>query len=159
MIAIKMATVNKCRCMAMLFFTIMVEKTTPSNPPALQSPWKEPTIFFTYFFWMVMDWVFIEIYIIRELKENKQSAPTKKSGVFAKPISVKAKVKNSIAIINGKRLSNFDTNQPEIGNPISELIGMANRTDPSSASLKLKKSLIVGIREAQVAKHKPDKKK
>ena len=46
-----------------------------------------------------------------------------------------------------------------MGNPISELMGIAKRTVPSSASLKLKKSLIVGILEAQVAKHKPFKKK
>ena len=106
-----------------------------------------------------MDCVFIEIYKIRELKENKLSDATSKKGVLAKPIDVRAIVKNSIATINGKRLSNFDTSQPEIGNPISELIGIDNNTVPNSASLKSKKSFIVGIREAQVAKHKPDKKK
>ena len=108
---------------------------------------------------MVMDWVFIEIYKIRELKEYKLSAATNKNGVSAKPINVRAIAKNIIATINGKRLSNFETSQPEIGNPISELIGIDSNTVPNCASLKLKKSFIVGIREAQVAKHKPDKKK
>lgn len=106
-----------------------------------------------------MDWVFIEILKIRALKEKKQSEATSKKGVSAKPIHVRATVKNRIATINGVRLSNFDTSQPEIGNPISELIGIASNTVPNSASLKLKKSFIVGIREAQVAKHKPFKKK
>ena len=108
---------------------------------------------------MVMDCVFIEIYKIRELKEYKLSATTSKNGVSAKPINVNASVKNSIATIKGLRLSNFETSQPEIGNPISELMGIDSNTVPNCASLKLKKSLIVGIREAQVAKHNPDKKK
>jgi len=106
-----------------------------------------------------MDWVFIEIYKIRELKEYRLSEATSKNGVSAKPINVNANVKNSIATINGNRLSNFETSQPEIGNPISELIGIDNNTVPNCASLKSKKSFIVGIRDAQVAKHNPDKKK
>lgn len=106
-----------------------------------------------------MDWVFIAIFKIRELKENKQSAATSKNVVLAKPINDRAIVKKSIDTINGMRLSNLDTSQPEIGNPISELTGIDNSTVPNSASLKLKKSFIVGIREAQVAKHKPFKKK
>ena len=96
---------------------------------------------------------------IRELNENKHKATTNKNGVVANPINVSAIVKKKIETINGNLLSNFETNHPENGNPISELIGIANNTDPNSASLKLKKSLIVGIRDAQVAKHKPDKKK
>ena len=108
---------------------------------------------------MVMDWVFIEIYKIRELKEYKLSAVTSKKGVSAKPINANASVKNIMATIKGLRLSNFETSHPEIGNPISELMGIDNNTVPNCASLKLKKSFIVGIREAQVAKHKPDKKK
>ncbi len=108
---------------------------------------------------MVMDCVFIEMYKIRELKEYKLSAATSKNGVSAKPINAKANVKNIIATINGKRLSNFETSQPEIGNPISELIGIESSTVPNCASLKSKKSFMVGIRDAQVAKHKPDKKK
>ena len=99
------------------------------------------------------------MYKIRELNEYKQSAATRKNGVSAKPINVRANAKNSIATINGKRLSNLETSQPEMGNPISELIGIDSSTVPNCASLKLKKSLMVGIREAQVAKHKPDKKK
>lgn len=108
---------------------------------------------------MVMDWVFIEIFKIRELKEYKQSATTSKNGVSAKPINIRASVKNSIAAIKGTRLSNLETSQPEIGNPISELMGIDSNMVPNCASLKLKKSLMVGIREAQVAKHKPNKKK
>lgn len=106
-----------------------------------------------------MDWVFIEIYKIRELKEYKLSATTNKNGVSANPINARASVKNSIATIKGLRLSNLETSQPEIGNPISELMGIDNNTVPNCASLKLKKSLMVGIREAQVANPKPDIKK
>lgn len=108
---------------------------------------------------MVMDWVFMEMYKIRALKEYKLSATTSKKGVSAKPMNARASVKNIMATIKGLRLSNLETSQPEIGNPIIELMGIANNTVPNCASLKLKKSLMVGIREAQVAKPKPDIKK
>ena len=61
--------------------------------------------------------------------------------------------------INGTLLSNLETNHPEIGKPINELIGIVKRIVPSSASLRLKKALMVGMREAHVAKQIPDKKK
>jgi len=96
---------------------------------------------------------------MRELKENRHKATTKKMVLCAKPIRVKANVKKSIETIKGFLLSNFETNQPDIGNPINELIGIASKIVPNSASFKLKNSFIVGIREAQVAKHKPDRKK
>jgi hypothetical protein len=46
-----------------------------------------------------------------------------------------------------------------MGSPIKELIGIAKRMVPSSASFKLKKSFMVGIRDAHDAKQMPDKKK
>ncbi|MDT0651812.1 hypothetical protein, partial [Autumnicola edwardsiae] len=67
--------------------------------------------------------------------------------------------KNKIEASKGGRLLKRDTSQPEIGNPMRELTGMVSNRLPSSASLRLKEDLIVGIREAQVEKQTPAKKK
>lgn len=91
--------------------------------------------------------------------ENKETDNTNKKGVVAKPINANAIEKNTKDTIKGTRLSNFETNQPEIGSPISELIGIAKRIVPSCASLKLKFSFMVGIRDAHEAKQIPDRKK
>jgi len=91
--------------------------------------------------------------------ENKQIDNTKKNVVVEKPMKANAMQKNTNDTTSGTRLSNFDTNQPEIGKPTSELIGIAKRMVPNSASFKLKKALIVGIRDAQDAKQIPDRKK
>jgi hypothetical protein len=53
----------------------------------------------------------------------------------------------------------LETNHPEIGSPIKEPTGIANRILPNSASLNPKAVLIVGILEAQVAKLNPEMKK
>ena len=98
---VKIATSIKCICNAIFSFTIMVEKPTPNKPPVLQSPWKEPTIFFEYFFWRVIDCVFIAMFKIRELNENKHKATTNKNGVVANLINVSAIVKKKIETING----------------------------------------------------------
>lgn len=96
---------------------------------------------------------------IRIENENKQIDATNKNGVVAKPMHANAIEKKRNDTIRGMRLSNFDTNQPEIGNPNNELMGIAKRIVPSSASFKLKNSLMVGIRDAQVAKQMPERKK
>jgi hypothetical protein len=107
----------------------------------------------------VIDCVLIAIFKIRIQNENKQTDTTKKKGVVEKPMHVSA-IENPIKdTISGTRLSNLETNHPEMGNPIKELIGIANRIVPNSASLKLKNVLIVGIRDAQEAKQIPDRKK
>jgi hypothetical protein len=103
--------------------------------------------------------VFTDIFKIRIQNENKQTDNTSNNGVVAKPMHVKAIEKNTNDTISGTRLSNFDTSQPEMGSPIKELIGIAKRMVPSSASFKLKKSFMVGIRDAHDAKQIPDKKK
>lgn len=59
----------------------------------------------------------------------------------------------------GTLLSNFVMSQPEKGRPIRELIGMASRIVPNSASLKSKAVLMVGIRDAQLEKQNPERKK
>lgn len=71
-----------------------------------------------------------------------------------------SEIQNNIKEMNkGIRLLNLETSQPEMGSPMSELIGMASSKLPNSASLKSKFVLIEGIREAQEAKQKPSKKK
>lgn len=106
-----------------------------------------------------MDCVFTEMFKIRIENENKQTDKTNKNGVEANPIHTKAIEKNTYEAINGTRLSNLETNHPEIGNPNNELIGIASNMVPNSASFKLKFTLIVGIRDAHVAKQIPDRKK
>ena len=60
---------------------------------------------------------------------------------------------------SGQRVSNLDDSHPEIGNPITWLIGITNSKVPSSASLMSSVVLMVGIREAQLAKQSPERKK
>tara|TARA_R110002051_G_scaffold13340_2_gene44693 strand:- start:1252 stop:1557 length:306 start_codon:yes stop_codon:yes gene_type:complete len=96
---------------------------------------------------------------IRMLKENRHMAATNINGVCAHPMAVSPKLKKKKDTTNGIRLSNLETNHPDIGKPIKELMGMANKRLPNSASLKLKFVFMVGIRDAQVAKQKPERKK
>ncbi|GAL81360.1 hypothetical protein JCM19274_2436 [Algibacter lectus] len=106
-----------------------------------------------------MDCVFIEIFKIRKQNAKLEIAKTKPIVVVANPIIANDIEKNTKANINGTRLSNLETNQPDIGKPIKELIGIAISMVPSSASFKLKNVFMVGIRDAQEAKQIPDKKK
>lgn len=93
------------------------------------------------------------------LNAKKQIAITRVKVVWAKPINANETALIPQAAANGFRLSKRETSQPEMGRPISELTGMAKRSVPNSASLKSKNVLIVGIREAQVEKLKPEIKK
>lgn len=105
-----------------------------------------------------MDCVLIAILSIRIQNENRQTATTNTNGVGAIPIPINATENIINEMINGFLLSNLETNHPEMGKPIKELMGMANSTVPSSASLKWNMVFIVGIREAHVAKLIPVKK-
>lgn len=58
--------------------------------------------------------------------------------------------------ISGQRVSNLEFNHPENGNPINWLIGITKSKDPKAASLILSVVLMVGIREAQLAKQSPE---
>ena len=53
----------------------------------------------------------------------------------------------------------LETSHPDSGRPMSDPTGKASNKLPSSASLKPKVDLIVGILEAQVEKLKPEIKK
>ena len=79
--------------------------------------------------------------------------------VSANPIDKIAKANTINANDMGTRLSYRATNHPDMGRPISELIGMNKRIVPSSASLNPKKLFIVGILEAQLEKQIPERKK
>lgn len=59
----------------------------------------------------------------------------------------------------GIRLSNRVMSQPDMGRPSKELMGMVNKIEPISASLKPKLVFIVGILDAQLEKQKPERKK
>ncbi len=77
----------------------------------------------------------------------------------AKPINDKAVACINRAPDKGTLLSNFVINQPDMGRPINELMGMVSRIVPSSASFKLKVDFRVGILEAQLEKQNPERKK
>jgi len=96
---------------------------------------------------------------IRIKNEKKLIATINMKADCMYPIHINEKINKTKETNKGCLLLNFETNHPEIGRPIKELIGMAKRIVPSSASFKLKNVLMVGIREAQVAKLRPDKKK
>lgn len=86
-------------------------------------------------------------------------AITKVKVVLAKPISERQKACTTKAIDKGSLLSNLVTSHPEKGTPRRELMGIARRIVPNSASLKSKAALIVGILDAQLEKLKPERKK
>src|SRR5690349_1527089 len=106
-----------------------------------------------------MDCVLMEIFIIRMLKENAQTAAASKIVELAKPMAIRASANDTNPVMIGPRLLNLETSQPESGNPINELMGIHNSCFPNSASLYLKLLLMVGILEAQVEKHTPERKK
>ncbi len=106
-----------------------------------------------------MAWVLTDILNTRILKAYKNKTITSVKVVFAKPIKARQMAFTIKAIVIGMRLSNWVTNQPDKGSPIKELTGMVRRTEPNSASLRPKDALMVGIRDAQLEKLTPDKKK
>ena len=85
-----------------------------------------------------MDCVLIAILSIRIQNENKQIAVTNANGVCAIPMPINANENAIKETISGFLLSNLDTNHPEMGNPIKELMGMAKRTVPKLRIIKMK---------------------
>ena len=92
-------------------------------------------------------------------KEKIDTATINIAKELENPINAKAIFKNINEINNGLRLSNLATNQPDIGKPINELMGRASKTFPNCASFKSYIIFMVGIRDAHVAKQKPDSRK
>jgi hypothetical protein len=78
--------------------------------------------------------------------------------LWDRPIKKRAIEWNINPADNGQRVSNLSANQPETGKPNNWLKGITRSKVPSSASLMSRLSLMVGIRDAQVEKHKPVKK-
>ena len=103
--------------------------------------------------------VFMEMLSIRMLKANRQMANTSVTVELASPIRVRQTEKATKATDKGTLLSYLVISQPEKGRPMRELMGMASSIVPSSASLKPKVVLIVGIRAAQLEKQTPVRKK
>jgi len=97
--------------------------------------------------------------MMRMLKENKKTAKVSWVIVVARAIANRPKQKNTKPTNNGYRLSYLATSHPENGKLINELMGKTKSKLPNSASLKENVSLMVGIREAQLEKHTPDRKK
>lgn len=103
--------------------------------------------------------VFMAIFNRRILKENRNNATISVKEELASPIKVRQAEFKRKAAVNGILVSNLDTSQPEIGNPIMELTGMVSNMVPSSASFRSKAVFIVGILDAQLEKLNPERKK
>lgn len=103
--------------------------------------------------------VLMEILNIRRLKENRNRAITSINGVAASPIRKRQAEFNRKAKASGTLVSNLETSHPDRGNPIRELTGIVRRMVPSSASFRCRAALIVGIRDAQLEKLNPERKK
>jgi len=91
--------------------------------------------------------------------ENNASIHINKNVLLTKLIPINAKAKNTNETNKGPLVLNLETNQPEANVPTKAANGITIRILPSCASFRLKNNLIVGIREAQDAKHNPDRKK
>src|SRR6478736_4544096 len=101
----------------------------------------------------------MEMFMMRKLKASRQMEVTSISVSVENPIIERDMLNRTNATVIGTRLSNFATSQPEIGKPIKELMGMARSIVPNSASLNPKVVLIVGMRDAQLEKQTPERKK
>ena len=78
--------------------------------------------------------------------------------VPANPIPNKVIEYSKIEVMTIFLLPDLLTSNPEIGSEIKAPAGRANNTIPNWISDKFKLCLMVGIREAQLEKHKPTKK-
>ena len=152
-------TDTKWGVMEMFIAINKVVNPTPTIPPVLQSPWKEPLILRLNCFCSVMACVFMAMLRMRILKANRQMASTSETVVVAKLMSDRQIACITKPTDKGTLLSNLVTSQPEKGRPIRELIGMASRIVPNSASLKPKEVRMVGILAAQLEKQNPERKK
>ena len=103
--------------------------------------------------------VLTEMFIMRMLNAKTQTEATSRNVEFAKPIMVSAIASEVNPVTIGPRVLKRETSQLEIGKPAIELIGMNSRMVPNSASLRSKLDLMVGMRDAQVEKQKPERKK
>lgn len=103
--------------------------------------------------------MFIAILSMRMLKENRHTAITSVVVVVAKPMSDRQPACRIKPTDRGTLLSYLVSSQPEKGRPMRELIGIVSRIVPNSASLKPKAVLMVGIRDAQLEKLNPERKK
>ena len=106
-----------------------------------------------------MAWVFTAILKIRRLKAYRNRAMIRVKVVWAKPIKERQTAFIRKAAVKGIRVSNLLTSKPLKGSPIRELTGIVSRIEPSSASFRFKAALIVGMREAQLEKLTPERKK
>src|SRR5690606_12686136 len=106
-----------------------------------------------------MAWVFTAMFSTRMNKAYKTSAKTRNAAESAKPISDRHNAFSTKPTVSGNRVSYLATSQLEKGKPAMEAMGMATRILPSSASFRSKAAAMVGIREVQLEKLKPARKK
>ena len=106
-----------------------------------------------------MDCVLVAMFMMRIANENNETAMISMNVLGAHPIKIMETQSMTNPTVIGCRVSNLETSQPDKGRPIMELMGINNNTVPNSASLKLKLALMVGMRDVQVEKQTPERKK
>jgi hypothetical protein len=103
--------------------------------------------------------VFIEIFSIFPPipKTNKQQINS--AFVWTKPRIGRVQAYNSAEKITTRLLLNFDTSHPATGSEIKRPVGKPRRTVPKAALFKCNFNCMSGIRDPQLEKHKPARKK
>jgi len=86
---------------------------------------------------------------------KRRRSPIKKLVLPAKPRSTRLKVYNNKAIEAIFLLPYLVTNHPDKGKAIMDPAGSANNTIPNKASERFSCCCMLGMRDAQVAKHSP----
>src|SRR5687768_16646770 len=103
--------------------------------------------------------VFIEILQRLPTRPKKNNTPASCQAVCTKPINGNSNAYEMAAGITIFLLPKCVTSQPEKGSDMRSPTGKASNTAPRPASLRWRYCLISGIREAQLAKQTPAKKK
>src|SRR5262245_29169548 len=88
-------------------------------------------------------------------KPNANKAPNNATGEPATPRPTRASAYKAADKITTRLLPSRSTNQAAKGSDTQKPTGKANNTVPIEASLRASDALMVGMRDAQLAKHNP----
>src|SRR5580698_7937859 len=151
--------IRKCQAGATDKETINAPTAAPPNPARLHTAWNRAMIDRSYKACTPIDCAFAEIFIRLREQPKHSNAITNCQPFVAKPmtqsITLNARAPNSMI----RRLSLRLRRTPVRGKVPIRPIGSAKRMAPNCASFKCNSCCMVGMREAQVLKPKPETKK
>jgi len=104
-------------------------------------------------------WVFMEILRRFPAIPKRKRQATNSPGVRASPRRGRIKAYDRAEPSTTGRLLNFATSQPAIGRDTNNPVGRPRRMAPSAALLRCNFDWMLGIRDAQLEKHNPARKK